>query len=178
MAGGNVMDSMMGIFYEQSSRLISELRTDFSNYHDEEKYGQDLIQEVFRVVHTLKADAAMLLYDGIAYISKKFENLLYCFRNGPKVIEDTKRFDNVLCEYMNYVEMELTKIPSGKVMKEPPEHIAKDIDDYIVKLKKQYKLAESNLMRESNISDSQKKARQIYYIPGNATDAGSYRKKR
>ena len=125
MAGGNVMDSMMGIFYEQSSRLISELRTDFSNYHDEEKYGQDLIQEVFRVVHTLKADAAMLLYDGIAYISKKFENLLYCFRNGPKVIEDTKRFDNVLCEYMNYVEMELTKIPSGKVMKEPPEHIAK-----------------------------------------------------
>lgn len=171
MAGGNVMDSMMGIFYEQSSRLIGELRTDFSNYHDEEKYGQDLIQEVFRVVHTLKADAAMMLFDGIAYISKKFENLLYCFRNGSKVIEDTKRFDNVLCEYMNYVEMELTKIPSGKVMKEPPEHIAKDIDDYVVKLKKQYKLAENNLMRESNISDSQKKARQIYYIPGNATPA-------
>ena len=56
-------------------------------------------------------------------------------------------------------------------MKEPPEHIAKDIDDYVVKLKKQYKLAENNLMRESNISDSQKKARQIYYIPGNATPA-------
>lgn len=135
-----------------------------------------MIQEVFRVVHTLKADAAMMLYDGIAYISKKFENLLYCFRNGPKVIEDTKRFDNVLCEYMNYVEMELTKIPSGKVMKEPPEHIAKDIDDYIVKLKKQYKLAESNLMRESNISDSQKKARQIYYIPGNMVSAVTEKK--
>ena len=28
------MDSMMGIFYEQSSRLIGELRTDFSNYQD------------------------------------------------------------------------------------------------------------------------------------------------
>ncbi len=166
------MDSMMGIFYEQSSRLISELRTDFSNYQDKEKYGQELIQEVFRVVHTLKADAAMMLFDGIAYISKKFENLLYCFRNGPKVIEDTKRFDNVLCEYMNYVEKELTKIPSGKVMKEPPEHIAKDIDDYVVKLKEQYELVENNLMRESNISgSSKKKTRQIYYIPGNAASA-------
>ena len=166
------MDSMMGIFYEQSSRLISELRTDFSNYQDKEKYGQELIQEVFRVVHTVKADAAMMLFDGIAYISKKFENLLYCFRNGPKVIEDTKRFDNVLCEYMNYVEKELTKIPSGKVMKEPPEHIAKDIDDYVVKLKEQYELVENNLMRESNISgSSKKKTRQIYYIPGNAASA-------
>lgn len=166
------MDSMMGIFYEQSSRLISELRTDFSNYQDKEKYGQELIQEVFRVVHTLKADAAMMLFDGIAYISKKFENLLYCFRNGPKVIEDTKRFDNVLCEYMNYVEKELTKIPSGKVMKEPPEHIAKDIDDYVVKLKEQYELVENNLMRENNISgSSKKKTRQIYYIPGNAASA-------
>lgn len=166
------MDSMMGIFYEQSSRLISELRTDFSNYQDKEKYGQELIQEVFRVVHTLKADAAMMLFDGIAYISKKFENLLYYFRNGPKVIEDTKRFDNVLCEYMNYVEKELTKIPSGKVMKEPPEHIAKDIDDYVVKLKEQYELVENNLMRESNISgSSKKKTRQIYYIPSNAASA-------
>ena len=164
------MDSMMGIFYEQSSRLISELKTDFSKYKDEEKYGQDLIQEVFRVVHTLKADAAMMLFDGIAYISKKFENLLYCFRNGPKVIEDTKRFDNVLCEYMNYVEKELTKIPLGKMMKEPPEYIARDIDDYVVKMKEQYELAENNLMRE-NISGSSKKARQIYYIPGNATPA-------
>lgn len=176
-AGGNVMDSMMGIFYEQSSRLISELRTDFSNYKDKEKYGQDLIQEVFRVVHTLKADAAMMLFDGIAYISKKFENLLYCFRNGPKVIEDTERFDNVLCEYMNYIEKELTKIPSGKAMKEPPEYIAKDIDDYVVKIKEQYELVNSNVVGENNISgSSKKKTRQIYYIPGNAVSSVTEKK--
>lgn len=174
-AGGNVMDSMMGIFYEQSSRMISELRADFSNYPDKKKYGQDFIKEVFRVVHTLKADAAMMLFDGIAYISKKFENLLYCFRNGPKVIEDTKRFDNVLCEYMDYVEEELTKIPLGKLMKEPPEYIAKDIDEYVARLKEQYEPVRSNLIRESGISGSSKKARQIYYIPGNVTSDAAER---
>ena len=159
------MDSMMGIFYEQSSRLISELRNDFSYHKDEKSYGQDLIQEVFRVVHTLKADAAMMLFDGIAYISKKFESLLYCFRNGPKVIEDKERFDNVLSEYIDYIEMELVKIPSGKVMDEPPEYIADDIDSYVDKLKNQYKLAQSSITGE----DIKKKARQIYYIPGDSS---------
>lgn len=159
------MDSMMGIFYEQSSRLISELRNDFSYHKDEKSYGQDLIQEVFRVVHTLKADAAMMLFDGIAYISKKFESLLYCFRNGPKVIEDKERFDNVLSEYIDYIETELVKIPSGKVMDEPPEYIADDIDSYVDKLKNQYKLAQSSIMGE----DIKKKARQIYYIPGDSS---------
>lgn len=159
------MDSMMGIFYEQSSRLISELRNDFSYHKDEKSYGQDLIQEVFRVVHTLKADAAMMLFDGIAYISKKFESLLYCFRNGPKVIEDKERFDNVLGEYIDYIETELVKIPSGKVMDEPPEYIADDIDSYVDKLKNQYKLAQSSITGE----DIKKKARQIYYIPGDSS---------
>lgn len=162
------MDSMMGIFYEQSSRLICELRNDFHNYKDEEKYGQDLIQEVFRVVHTLKADAAMMLFDGIAYISKKFESLLYCFRNGPKVIEDKERFDNVFYEYVDYVEKELVKIPSGKVMDEPPGYIAEDIDDYVDNLKNQYKLAEKSVTGENAAGAEKKKSgsRQIYYIPG------------
>lgn len=160
------MDAMTGIFYEQSSRLICELRNNFSDYKNEEKYGQDLIQEVFRVVHTLKADAAMMLFDGIAYISKKFESLLYCFRNGPKVIEDTKRFDNVLCEYMDYVEKELVKIPSGSIMKEPPEYIAEDIDEYVDRLKNQYELAESSVTGENISGSIKKKSRQIYYISG------------
>lgn len=160
------MDAMMGIFYEQSSRLIGELRNDFSSHKNEEKYGQDLIQEVFRVVHTLKADAAMMLFDGIAYISRKFESLLYCFRNGPKVIEDTERFDNVLCEYIDYVEKELVKIPSGSIMKEPPEYIAEDIDEYVDKLKDQYDLVDSSVTGESISGHTKKKARQIYYIPG------------
>ena len=98
------MDSMMGIFYEESSRLVEELKRNFSEYIGKDIYGQELIQEIFRAVHTIKADATMMLFDGIAALSKKFERLLYCFRNGPKVIEDTERLDGVLCGYVDFVE--------------------------------------------------------------------------
>jgi len=44
------MDSMMGIFYEESSRLVEELKRNFSEYIGKDIYGQELIQEIFRAV--------------------------------------------------------------------------------------------------------------------------------
>lgn len=162
------MDAMMGIFYEESSRMINELKSDFYDYKDAEEYGQEFIQKVFRVVHTLKADSTMMLFDGIAQLSKKFEKLLYCFRNGPKVIKDTKRFNNVLHDYMEYIEGELVKIPKGIEIEQPPEHISDAIDDYVDKMKTQYNLADSSITGEASVSVG-KKAKQIYYIPGAAS---------
>ena len=119
------MDSMMGIFYEESSRLVEELKRNFSEYIGKDIYGQELIQEIFRAVHTIKADATMMLFDGIAALSKKFERLLYCFRNGPKVIEDTERFDGVFCGYVDFVEQELDKISHGEALENVPVGLIK-----------------------------------------------------
>jgi two-component system chemotaxis sensor kinase CheA len=153
------MDSMMGIFYEESSRLVEELKRNFSEYIGKDIYGQELIQEIFRAVHTIKADATMMLFDGIAALSKKFERLLYCFRNGPKVIEDTERFDGVFCGYVDFVEQELDKIAQG-------EALSKNISEYVDNLKEQYELDESQITGKKTADKKEKAKRQIYYIPG------------
>ncbi len=160
------MDSMMGIFYEESSRLVEELKRNFSEYIGKDIYGQELIQEVFRAVHTIKADATMMLFDGIAALSKKFERLLYCFRNGPKVIEDTKRFDSVFCGYVDFVEQELDKIPQGEVPENVPGELSKSISEYVDNLKEQYELDESQITGKKTADKKEKAKRQIYYIPG------------
>lgn len=160
------MDSMVGIFYEESTRIVYELRSKFAGYENKERYELDLIQEVFRVVHTLKANATMMLFDGIATVSKKFESLLYCFRNGPKVIEDTNFFDDIFCGYMDYVEEELSKIPDGRQAEQPTERLIKGIDEYIGVLKGQYKLDESGIKAGQVSETPDKTTRQIYYIPG------------
>ena len=153
------MDSMMGIFYEESSRLVEELKRNFSEYIGKDIYGQELIQEIFRAVHTIKADATMMLFDGIAALSKKFERLLYCFRNGPKVIEDTERFDGVFCGYVDFVEQELDKIAQG-------EELSKNISEYVDNLKERYELDESQITGKKTADKKEKAKRQIYYIPG------------
>ena len=160
------MDSMMGIFYEESSRLVEELKRNFSEYIGKDIYGQELIQEIFRAVHTIKADATMMLFDGIAALSKKFERLLYCFRNGPKVIEDTERFDGVFCVYVDFVEQELDKIAQGEALENVPEELSKNISEYVDNLKEQYELDESQITGKKSADKKEKAKRQIYYIPG------------
>ncbi len=160
------MDSMMGIFYEESSRLVEELKRNFSEYIGKDIYGQELIQEIFRAVHTIKADATMMLFDGIAALSKKFERLLYCFRNGPKVIEDTERFDGVFCGYVDFVEQELDKISHGEALENVPEELSKNISEYVDNLKEQYELDESQITGKKTADKKEKAKRQIYYIPG------------
>ena len=160
------MDSMMGIFYEESSRLVEELKRNFSEYIGKDIYGQELIQEIFRAVHTIKADATMMLFDGIAALSKKFERLLYCFRNGPKVIEDTERFDGVFCGYVDFVEQELDKIAQGEALENVPEELSKNISDYVDNLKERYELDESQITGKKTADKKEKAKRQIYYIPG------------
>lgn len=160
------MDSMMGIFYEESSRLVEELKRNFSEYIGKDIYGQELIQEIFRAVHTIKADATMMLFDGIAALSKKFERLLYCFRNGPKVIEDTERFDGVFCGYVDFVEQELDKIAQGEALENVPEELSKNISEYVDNLKEQYELDESQITGKKTADKKEKAKRQIYYIPG------------
>lgn len=160
------MDSMMGIFYEESSRLVEELKRNFSEYIGKDIYGQELIQEILRAVHTIKADATMMLFDGIAALSKKFERLLYCFRNGPKVIEDTERFDGVFCGYVDFVEQELDKIAQGEALENVPEELSKNISEYVDNLKEQYELDESQITGKKTADKKEKAKRQIYYIPG------------
>lgn len=160
------MDSMMGIFYEESSRLVEELKRNFSEYIGKDIYGQELIQEIFRAVHTIKADVTMMLFDGIAALSKKFERLLYCFRNGPKVIEDTERFDGVFCGYVDFVEQELDKISHGEALENVPEELSKNISEYVDNLKEQYELDESQITGKKTADKNEKAKRQIYYIPG------------
>ena len=160
------MDSMMGIFYEESSRLVEELKRNFSEYIGKDIYGQELIQKIFRAVHTIKADATMMLFDGIAALSKKFERLLYCFRNGPKVIEDTERFDGVFCGYVDFVEQELDKISHGEALENVPEELSKNISEYVDNLKEQYELDESQITGKKTADKNEKAKRQIYYIPG------------
>ena len=86
------MDSMMEIFYEESSTLVAELRESLEEGSASGDCGQNFIQEMFRGVHTLKADATMMLFDGMAALSRTLEQLLYCIRNNYKEISDVNRY--------------------------------------------------------------------------------------
>ena len=154
------MDPMQEIFCEESSELIVEMTGIIENNRIENRYDQEFVQELFRCVHTMKADATMMLYDGIASYSKKLERLLFCYRNSSdERITDTGSFDIIVDKYLKYVEESVKSISQCYSVKEP---LAKDIDELDTYVKELENFGISSV--EHVPKKEEKPKRQVYYI--------------
>lgn len=159
------MDSMTEMFYDESSGILCDMRKSLMK-KPEEGYGQEVVEDLFRGVHTLKADSAMMLYEQMAALSSTLESLLYCFRGGEKRIEDTKRFSDIISEYLDFFESETDKLPQGKI----PDGDAQELEQKI----KEYTTEMTDQMPEDEKAEYHQKIsksrRQVFYI-ASATDS-------
>lgn len=95
----------MEIFYEEATSLINELKSAIQKYKDCKTYDKEFINNVFRIIHTMKADSTMMLLDTIAVPSRMFESLLVFFRNNKLDIEDRESFDNIIQNMLAMFQM-------------------------------------------------------------------------
>lgn len=164
------MDSMTEMFYDESNGIVHDLRQSLQEdtFQKEVLQGgradaqcdQTMVQEIFRGVHTLKADSTMMLYENVAEVSKELEGLLYCFRGEGKVIGDKERFQKLVYRYLDFVEEETDKLSEGKMLDGKDENLLEEIQKYIAEQKAQ--------MEEHEIASYHTalsgKTRQVYYI--------------
>lgn len=160
------MDSMTEMFYEESNGILREMRKNLMANQEKSAYEQDMVLELFRGVHTLKADSTMMLYDNISILSKKLESLLYCFRGEKKKISDTQRFDYIILDYLSFIEKETDKIAAGRMPDGDIRELEHRIDEYISEVTIKMKRDETEKYQE----ELSKPRRQVYYISSASED--------
>lgn len=106
-------DPMMEIFMAECQDLISQYETYLSMAEEKQEYDLTLINEIFRITHTLKADATMMLYECVAVPMRAFEKVLYYCRDEVKGILDFDEFSELLAEVIEYTADELIRIEAG-----------------------------------------------------------------
>ena len=121
------MDSMLELFYEESNNLVTEMRESLEKGCKTRNCGQSIIQDMFRGVHTLKANSTMMLFEGMASLSRTLEQLLNCLRNNFKEVTDIDRFSKIIREYLDYVKNELDAIYQGKCHDAPCDDIKSEV---------------------------------------------------
>lgn len=163
------MDSMMEIFYEEATSLVNELKNAIQKYKDCKTYDAEFINNVFRIIHTMKADSTMMLLDTIAVPSRMFESLLVFFRNNKLDIEDKESFDNIIQKYVGYVSDDIERFAKGEQLEHTHKDLEEDIKNYLEKLKEEYKDQIKSTSPVDIASAAQPKKRQVYYIASTDT---------
>jgi len=95
----NKKNSLYTIFLEEAAELVSGLENDLlvleSNMSD-----RQLVDQIFRAVHTLKGSSGMVEYSLFTSLAHEFENILSRVRSG-----DLKITGNLITVFLNSTDV-------------------------------------------------------------------------
>lgn len=126
-------ESMLDMFIYEMNQLVEQLEQLIIQCED--GYSMDDINEIFRIMHTIKGSAAMMLYDDMSKTAHAIEDLFYYLREeNPSDIDYSKLTDIVL-EGVDFIKSELARIESGDESVSDPTELISKIKGYLGELK-------------------------------------------
>lgn len=128
-------DGMLGAYLYESFQLLEQMDAVVLSQDGNEFFDRDSIQDIFRIVHTLKGSSGIMMYDNIAHAAHRLEDIFYYMRESS--IEDIPKVE--LAEYIfevaDFIMGELNKIKDGMPVDGDPTEIAEKIDAYLSTIK-------------------------------------------
>ena len=107
-------DSLLELYLYESSSLLDSLDSILLGAEADGNLTIDQVNEIFRVMHTIKGSSAMMAYNGIAEVSHKTEDLFAVIRkHGLNMAYFNELFDVVLA-VSDFLKTEVTKVQDGK----------------------------------------------------------------
>ena len=154
------LEPIIELFIEETNGLLEELETIKQGAIERGIYNADDIAEIFRITHTVKADATMVLFENIAGLLRTFEKLLYFLRDEDPDEPETDNFTELLQKVWDFVEHEVKLVAEGI----EPTLDSRPLCDEILKYLARVKNIEENAKHGDSYVD------QVYYIPSKAGD--------
>lgn len=126
--------SMLEMFIYEMNHLIENLEQTVLD--SENGFSPDAINEIFRIMHTIKGSAAMMLYDDISTTAHAVEDLFFYLRENKVNEKYAMDIGDIVLEAMDFIKMELSKIENGiEVSKDGNEEIVERIKVLLDKIK-------------------------------------------
>lgn len=106
------------------------LQTEKLKYFEPQK-----IDEIFRCMHSIKGASSMMMYDNIANVAHKVEDLFYFIRENPDAEYDVESLIDVIFEGVDFLSFELDKVKERAEISEIPQELIEHIVVFLDELK-------------------------------------------
>ncbi|MEI8217047.1 MAG: chemotaxis protein CheA [Eubacteriales bacterium] len=135
-------DSMLEMYLFESATLLEQLDEILLMSEKSMKLPQEDINEIFRIMHTIKGSSAMMEYNAISYTAHKLEDLFFIIReNGIRDTLFGELFDLVL-KVSDFLKEEVEKIKNNEKLSVEDTALIHEILDFIGVLSKKIDIAE------------------------------------
>lgn len=161
-------EPMMEMYIFETTQLLEQLEQIILSCEQCSSYGENEVNEIFRIMHTIKGSSAMMLFQNIATLAHSIEDLFYFIREeNPENTEYCKLSDLIL-ECIDFTKVEMEKIKNEDQSDGNPSSLIEDIKGFLKDLKQQNPTSDGLEMKSQ---DSETK--QQYYITQKKVDMSS-----
>ncbi|MEG1448091.1 MAG: Hpt domain-containing protein, partial [Oscillospiraceae bacterium] len=108
------MESMLEMFIFETTGLLEQLDEIMLSSEKDGGFSEDNINEIFRIMHTVKGSAAMMGLETLSSVAHKVEDMFFIIREDPSIInQHSSSLFDILFKSSDFMRGELDKIQSG-----------------------------------------------------------------
>ncbi|MDE5590054.1 MAG: chemotaxis protein CheA [Acetatifactor sp.] len=164
-------DSMLSMFLYESNQGLEKLEGIILEKQDADCFDDSDINEIFRIMHTIKGSSAVLMYENIKTASHKLEDVFYYLREShPENVPHRELVEKVLA-VSDFITGELEKIKAGSDPDGDEKELVADLDEFLGELKGEIKKQGIRLPK----ANKQEEPTQFYITPVAEEDSHFYR---
>jgi two-component system chemotaxis sensor kinase CheA len=149
---------MVDIYIFETMQLIEQLEKVII---DNEKAGSfiiDTINEVFRIMHTIKGSSAMMMFNNITTVAHSIEDLFYFLREKKSENTDYSRLSDIVLDGIDFIKTEVDKVVEKKNPDGDASELISNIKNFLEELKGNNNKSDVSMINEkTNESVSQSK---------------------
>ena len=165
------VDGMLDMFLYESGQLLEKLEGIILEKQDADCFDDTDINEIFRIMHTIKGSSGIMMYENITRVTHKLEDVFYYLREShPENVPHLELVEKVLA-VSDFVNGEMDKIKDGEKPDGDEKEILEDLDNFLKRIKGEIKEQGIRLPRENKHEEPT----QFYIAPVASEDSKFYR---
>jgi two-component system, chemotaxis family, sensor kinase CheA len=108
-----INEPMLDMFLFETTQLIEQLEQSILTNEKSNSFTQDVINEIFRIMHTIKGSSAMMMFENISTLAHSIEDLFYFLREEKPQNIDCSDLSDLMLESADLIKAEIEKIKKG-----------------------------------------------------------------
>ncbi|MDE7245608.1 MAG: Hpt domain-containing protein, partial [Oscillospiraceae bacterium] len=135
MGSGN--DSILDMYLYETNTLLEQLDGILLAAEQADTFSQDSVNEIFRIMHTIKGSSAMMEFNNIMTVAHRIEDLFFIIREKTiDVVPEQLRpelFD-IVFQAVDFFRGEIEKVENGDPLSDSIDSIVDKINSLIDKI--------------------------------------------
>ncbi len=162
-------DSMLDMYLFENRQLLENLDGIVLEKQNADRFGEDDVNSIFRVMHTIKGSSGIMMFDNITHVSHKLEDIFYYIRESQPEHLDHKELVSIVLDVSGFITEEFDKIEDGDEPNGDNSSLMQMMDTFLENMKNHIESSGETLPEENvYVEPSQ------FYIAPMATESSKF----